>query len=171
MPGAFPGKVCGYSSGRMPVPQIGVKNMVVRGTLRLTLAPLLSDLPVVGAVRLSFLGPPSEPTCAAVGCPSIDVAEVQLLHAAKGGVSIAAAGNLAAVEGSEYGVKPLESDEQACSPARMQPSATAPRCTGATSSCCPAWRPGSSELRACCAWMCHAPKPPARWTWAVFLAH
>ncbi|KAL4458584.1 hypothetical protein ABPG75_013449 [Micractinium tetrahymenae] len=41
------------------VVKIGVKNMVVRGTLRLTLAPLLSDLPVVGAVRLSFLGPPA----------------------------------------------------------------------------------------------------------------
>ncbi len=40
-------------------PQIGVKDTVVRGTLRLTLAPLLSDLPVVGAVRLSLLGAPS----------------------------------------------------------------------------------------------------------------
>ncbi|PRW33926.1 kinesin K39 [Chlorella sorokiniana] len=39
--------------------QIGVKNMAVRGSARLTLAPLLGELPVVGAARVSLLGMPA----------------------------------------------------------------------------------------------------------------
>lgn len=40
--------------------QIGVKNMAVRGSARLTLAPLMGELPVVGAARVSLLGMPGQ---------------------------------------------------------------------------------------------------------------
>ena len=43
-----------------------MRNFVVRGSLRLTLGPLLGDLPVVGAARLSLLGVPV--AAAAQGC-------------------------------------------------------------------------------------------------------
>lgn len=52
---------------RMPcnrlAPQIGVKNMAMRGSARLTLAPLLGELPVVGAARVSLLGMPGQQMC------------------------------------------------------------------------------------------------------------
>ncbi|EFN56893.1 hypothetical protein CHLNCDRAFT_51691 [Chlorella variabilis] len=38
--------------------KIGVRQVVVSGAVRLTLAPLLEQLPVVGAARLSLMGPP-----------------------------------------------------------------------------------------------------------------
>ncbi|KAI3427265.1 hypothetical protein D9Q98_007197 [Chlorella vulgaris] len=38
--------------------KIGVRQVVVSGTARLTLAPLIEQLPVVGAVRVSLMGPP-----------------------------------------------------------------------------------------------------------------
>lgn len=46
--------------GNRLAPQIGVKNMAVRGSARLTLAPLLGELPVVGAARVSLLGMPGQ---------------------------------------------------------------------------------------------------------------
>ena len=54
-PGAVSPTACCPTSS-----QIGVRNAVLRGTLRLTLAPLLGDLPLVGAARLSLLGMPGE---------------------------------------------------------------------------------------------------------------
>ena len=39
--------------------QIRVSNMVARGTLRATVRPLLDELPVVGAVKASFVGAPT----------------------------------------------------------------------------------------------------------------
>jgi hypothetical protein len=38
--------------------QVGVRQVVVSGTLRLTLAPLLERLPVVAGGRMSLLGAP-----------------------------------------------------------------------------------------------------------------
>ena len=38
--------------------QIGVRQVVMRGTGRITLSPLLDRLPVVGGARVSLMGPP-----------------------------------------------------------------------------------------------------------------
>ena len=38
--------------------QVGLRDLVVRGTMCATLRPLLSELPIVGAMQLSFMGPP-----------------------------------------------------------------------------------------------------------------
>ncbi|KAH7618895.1 putative Synaptotagmin-3 [Nannochloris sp. 'desiccata'] len=39
--------------------KVVVKNIVARGQLRIIAAPLLGEIPVIGAIRASFLGPPT----------------------------------------------------------------------------------------------------------------
>ena len=53
----------------LPGVQVGVRDLVARGKLRIVLRPLLDSIPVIGAVTASFLGPPTfSCACMAPGC-------------------------------------------------------------------------------------------------------